>query len=49
MKNKCDECKRKRNCNVPDRSRGMPCKDFEKEQQEKQEENKWKIDTCRMI
>lgn len=31
----CDECKRKRNCNVPDKSRGMPCKDFEKELQQK--------------
>ena len=31
MKTGCDNCKRRRNCNTMDRSRGMGCKDYEKE------------------
>ena len=41
MKDVCYECKRKLTCNMFDRSRGMPCKDFKKESKKKQEEKQW--------
>lgn len=31
MKKTCDDCSKKRNCNTFDRSRGMPCIEFKKE------------------
>lgn len=37
-KTTCDECNRKRQCNTMDRTRGMPCKDFEKYEETKQED-----------
>ena len=33
MKTYCDKCKRR--CNTFDKSRGMPCKDFEKKEKKK--------------
>ena len=33
MKTICDKCKRR--CNTLDKSRGMPCKDFEKKEKKK--------------
>lgn len=38
MKTMCDKCKRK--CNTFDKSRGTPCKDFERK--EKKDTNKGK-------
>ena len=32
MKKTCDDCSKKRNCNTFDRSRGMACSEFKKEQ-----------------
>lgn len=36
--NTCRDCKKNRNCNTFDRSRGMPCSEFKKEQKEQKKE-----------
>ena len=38
MKTKCDKCKRK--CNTFDKSRGMPCKDFERKDAKNEQRRK---------
>ena len=46
MKTQCDKCKRP--CNTFDKSRGMPCKDFEMKYKKEQSKGKEKRRCCQM-